>query len=401
MSARPSVSVIIVCTNERHHLETCLPSLMRQTVSDLEVIVVDNGSSDGSAEYVREGFPSVRVVDTGANLGYAGANNAGFAAASGDRLAVLNPDTEVEPGWAEALIVALHDDRVGMATSRVCHYARRDTINTCGNGIHLGGFGYCLGYDEPRTMHASACSVPAVSGCSFMMRRSLLDEIGRLDDEFFLYVEDTDFSIRARLAGYDIVYVPDSVVYHKYALRPTPRKFFLLERNRAQLLLKTFRWRTLAVLSPSIALTSALMWLYAVTHGPEFVRAKLEVYVWLFAHRDSLARRRAEVQRSRHVGDTMLLHWFEHRLPLRQILQRQPPVLLQRAVDAIFTAAATPVRLLPEDPPRSVGRSNSVDGSRVAAPEPLIHGDSESPRSRGALTGAAVPPGGIEPPSTG
>jgi len=216
----PKATVIIVNTNELHHLRRCLPSVLNQRYREYEVLVVDNASTDGSVEYVEREFPQVKVIRNSANLGYVGANNVGFEHATGEYLVVLNPDTEVEVDWLRELVLTLKNNpSAGLATSKILIMDDPQRINTCGNEITFAGITVCRGLGRPADTYDRLEAVSAVSGAAFAIKRSVLEHIGHFDESFFIYYEDTDLSLRAALAGYDCIYVPTSVVYHKYAFR--------------------------------------------------------------------------------------------------------------------------------------------------------------------------------------
>jgi GT2 family glycosyltransferase len=341
------VSVIVVCVNAKDHLPVCLESLHRQTHPKVEVIVVDNGSTDGSREYVESAHPWVRIHSTGANLGYALANNAGFDVAEGDYLVVLNPDTEVDPDFVTGLVEAIEQAHAGLATSRICFFGDRGVINACGNEVHITGIGYCRGLGEPVERFDSSVQVPAISGCAFMIRREVLARIGGFDADYFMYVEDTDLSIRANIAGYQIVLAPRSIVYHKYSINMTPQKFFLLERNRRQTLIKNFRWGTLVALLPAIWMTGALMWLYAIVRGPEYLRAKLRAHLWIYRNWILILAKRRRIQTMRRVGDREVLELLSSTLPSDQVIA---PGLLGRlaglTMNLAYRLLAVPVRIV-------------------------------------------------------
>lgn len=317
--------MIVVATNERHHLVDLLPSLARQNYNPFEVLVVDNGSSDGGPELVEAQFPSFEVVRNGANLGYLKANNRGFKTARGDVLVVLNPDTEVEPDWLAELAAALdrHPD-AGLATSRILMFDDRTLVNTCGNEIHLTGLTFCRGLGRPRSEYEEELPVGAVSGCSFAIRRSVLDQIGGFEEELNPYLEDTDLSWRARLAGNRIVYAPRSIVYHKYALRMRPQKFAYLEENRLVVLVKSVRWRTLVLLAPALLIAELMTWTYAVAKGRAYALAKLRSYGRLVRGWPRLLERRRQVQHLRRVPDRELMGQLTWRLPLDQVIGPGP-----------------------------------------------------------------------------
>jgi GT2 family glycosyltransferase len=210
-------SIIIPHLNGLEHLETCLGSLRRQTVAGFEVLLVDNGSTDGSQAYVREQFPDVRLLELGRNHGFTGACNAGYAAAAGDIIVLLNNDTEVVPDWLESIGAAFAaDPQVGAVASRMMLFDRRDHFHSAGDYVGLDGIPGNRGvwqkdrgqYDRPERVF-SAC------GGAAAYRRTMLEEIGFLDDDFFFSCEDVDLSWRANLAGWRVWYAPRAVVYHK------------------------------------------------------------------------------------------------------------------------------------------------------------------------------------------
>jgi GT2 family glycosyltransferase len=341
------VSVIVVCSNAKQHLPVCLESLHRQTHPSVEVIVVDNGSTDGSREYIESAHPWVHIHSTGANLGYAPANNAGFSVAAGEYLVVLNPDTEVDPDFVTGLVEAIEQESAGLATSRICFFGDRGVINACGNEVHLTGIGYCRGLGEPVERFDSRAQVASISGCAFMIRRDVLVRIGGFDDDYFMYVEDTDLSIRANIAGYRIVYAPRSIVYHKYSLKMTPLKFFLLERNRRQTLIKNLSWGTIVALLPPIWMTGALMWVYAILHGPEYIRAMLRAQVWIYRNWGLILAKRRRMQALRKVGDREVLRLLTSTLPADQVIG---PGLFGRlaglAMNLAYRLLAVPIRIV-------------------------------------------------------
>lgn len=344
--AAPLVSVVVVCWNAKQHLRDCLDSLHRQTYPNLEVIVVDNGSTDGTREYVESTYPWIRVHAIGRNTGYAPANNLGLQLAGGEYLVVLNPDTEVEPDFVSELVQGIDQDGVGLATSRICYFDDRERVNACGNEIHLTGIGYCRGLGLPASGFDTPATVASVSGCAFMIRRDVLDRIGGFDDDYFTYVEDTDLSLRANLAGYRIAYAPKSIVYHKYALRMTPQKLYFIERNRRLTLIKNFRWGTLVALLPLVAMTGLLMWTYAALHGPAYLRAKFQAHAWIYRNWGLVLEKRRRTQALRKVGDREVVRLLSSTLPADQVVG---PGLFGRLagipMNLAFRLLAVPVRL--------------------------------------------------------
>jgi GT2 family glycosyltransferase len=331
----PSASIVIVNTNELHHLRKCLPSLARQQYPNSEILVVDNASTDGSIEYVTSEFPRIRWVQNAANLGYAAANNAGFRHARGDYVVVLNPDTMVEPDWLCELVAEMEvHPEVGLATPKILIMDNPDRINACGNEISFTGLTSCRGLNQPASNFQQAETVSAISGAAFIIKRSVLDQIGGFDEDFFIYYEDTDLSLRAMLAGYTCLFVPTSIVYHKYAFRFSPRKGYYQERNRYYSLLRTLRWRTLLVLLPNLLIAELLAWGYSVLKGPEHFRSKARSDIWVLRNFGRIRASRSAIQSSRKVNDRVLLNRFSHRLSFAQTVH---PVIA-RPLEAVISA---------------------------------------------------------------
>ena len=314
--AAPQATVITVNTNERHRLEVYLPAATTSK-GDFEIVISDNGSTDGSHELLRQ-FPSVRVLENGKNLGFAAANNRAAEVARGEILVFLNPDTRVEPDWLEELLVPFSDPAVGLTTSKLLLMSRPEHINTCGNVVHYAGFGMCRGMGQPRDRLSDEVEVAAVSGAAFAIRRELFEQMKGFDEDFFIYMEETDLSLRCRLAGWKIVYTPRSVVYHDYVMRFGPKKTLYQERNRYWMLLKNLRWPTLAALVPSLALAECVSWGFVATRDRRNWKNKLIAYRSVVDSWGDLMRKRRETQGLRRVSDRELLKHTESSLEYEQ-----------------------------------------------------------------------------------
>lgn len=335
-AASLTYNIIIVSYNNRHDLSACLNSL--QDAGCTGVIVVDNASQDGSADFVRRSYGDVQVIESGENLGFSGGNNLGAAAAAGDVLVFLNPDTQVMPGSIETLVQALDTHpEAGAVTPKIVLTAQPDIINTCGNEVHYTGFGYIRGWQQPATALNEATEVCAISGAAFAIRRSLYEALGGFDAIFSpAYGEDTDLSWRVRLAGYTCWHIPQAVICHDYRVDYTPTKFRWNERNRHQLLLKHLRWRTLLVLLPALLLAETVSWGYAVLSGWPYLRAKFENYGWLIAHWTPLMQSRRQSQHTRRLRDRDLLAWCTHQLAYGQVSGGLTAKVAQRLFDPCF-----------------------------------------------------------------
>jgi GT2 family glycosyltransferase len=242
----PLISVIIVNWNGKQYLPACLDSLLEQSCTDFETIVVDNGSCDGSLELLHSSYPWVRLVPLAVNTGFAGGNNAGFAASRGKYLVTLNNDTKVEPSWLAELIAPVEaDPAVGMVSSRICAFDDPDQIDSLGVAICPDGMSRgsrrLARYSTLMLAKTEAILLP--SACAALYRREMIDETGFFDDDFFAYCEDTDLGLRGRLAGWQAVLARDAVVYHRYSRSGgvfSPFKLYLVERNHFWVALKCF-----------------------------------------------------------------------------------------------------------------------------------------------------------------
>ena len=197
-------------------MQTCLDSLAAQTYDPLEVIIVDNASTDGSQAYIRENYPDVVLVELPENRGFTGACNAGMQAARGQVIALLNNDTEVDPEWASALVDAFarHTD-VGMVASKMLLFDKRDHIHTVGDGFTVDGRPFNRGvWQKDEGQYEQEAYVFSVCGGACAYRREMLDEVGLLDDDFFFLMEDVDLAWRGQLAGWRALYTPKAIVYH-------------------------------------------------------------------------------------------------------------------------------------------------------------------------------------------
>ncbi len=338
-TASPHLSVIVVSYNAAADLDRCLRSLLAEQREDREIVVVDNGSTDGSPALVRERFPAVRLVENSVNRGFGSGANIGARLARGTFLAFLNQDTTVEPGWADRLVDALRaDPTVGLATSKILLRQAPDRINTCGNDVHCSGLTLCRGAGQPRSALAAPATVAAVSGAAFAIRRDLFQALGGFDESFFLYLEDTDLSLRAQLAGYTCAYVPSSVVYHDYTLRFGPEKTFLQERNRYQLLLKTWRVPTLLALLPAIVLAELVTWGFVLLGDRAHLGNKLRAYGWLVRHLGDVLERRRQAQTLRRVPDREIVARCSARLAFEQTGHATVARLAHAAFDPLFFA---------------------------------------------------------------
>lgn len=214
----PLVSVIIVNYNGRIFLRKCISSLLSQSYPAIEIILVDNGSSDDSIGYVKKEFPSVKIISNKENLGFAKGNNIGIRAANGELIATVNNDTEATSKWVEGLVKAINsDENVGMCASKMLFMKNPELINSAGICISRSGACWDRGmFERDKGQYESIEEVFGPCSGAAMYRKSMLEEIGLFDEDFYAYMEDADLAFRGRLAGWKCLYVPNAVIYHAH-----------------------------------------------------------------------------------------------------------------------------------------------------------------------------------------
>jgi GT2 family glycosyltransferase len=231
-------SVIIPNWNGAEHLPECLDSLASQTFRDFEVVVVDNGSDDDSLELLERDYAWVRTVRNGSNLGFPAAVNAGIRATSTEYVVLLNNDTRAASDWLEQLITAMDaQSKASFAACKMLHYDPPHPIDSAGDRFSLlRGGGLNVGFGEPAGSHDEPAWIFGACAGAAIYRRSLFEDIGLFDEDFFLVFEDIDFDLRAQVAGHRCLYVPEAVVYHKRGASTDNRSAVVATRSLRNLI---------------------------------------------------------------------------------------------------------------------------------------------------------------------
>jgi GT2 family glycosyltransferase len=301
------VTVVIPNWNGERFLKLCLNSLRDQSFRDFETLLVDSGSTDGSLGFVAESFPEVKTIALGENRGFSGAVNAGIRASETELVALLNNDTEQNPGWLEALVRAAEDHpEAGLFASKLVDFHDRRLLDGAGDAMRLSGLPYRLGHGErDRGRFDVPGYVFGACAAAALYRRSLFDEIGLFDEDFVSYCEDGDLSFRAQLAGYRCFYVPGSVVYHMGSAstggKRSPTATRLGTRNSFSLLVKNLPLSTVPHILPFFVLGQFARLLTAAATGS--LRAHLEGLAGARRHLPLMLAKRAEIQKRKRISD--------------------------------------------------------------------------------------------------
>ncbi|MXX82633.1 MAG: glycosyltransferase family 2 protein [Chloroflexi bacterium] len=303
----PRLSVVIPNWNGKRFLAPCLDSLRAQTEPNIEIIIVDNGSSDGSQGFVKTAYADVHLIELPDNQGFTGACNRGMRAATGEFIALLNNDTEVARDWAAQVLQALDaKPAAGIIACKMLMHNQRDRFHTAGDYFATDGSAGNRGFGElDQGQYDAGDYVFSACGGAAVYRRSLLDEIGYLDDDFFFLLEDVDIAWRAQLAGYAVWFAPGAVVYHhisatgggKTASYYAGRNgLWLIAKNMPATLLRKY-WRRI------LARQAGLFWEALRAWRGEAARARLRGMVaGLLSLRGCLAKR-GEIQAQRRASD--------------------------------------------------------------------------------------------------
>lgn len=325
--------------NGRPHLAECLASLVTQSRSPKEIILVDNGSTDGSVEFVKTHFPSVRLLAETTNRGFAAGCNLAARQATGDCIAFVNNDVRADVHWLEELIRPLESDPGVIAVqSLVLLYDEPDLINTSATTLNFLGIGWCRDYRRPRAA-AQVGEIPIVSGAAFAMRHQTFLDVGGFDEEYFMYHEDVDLSWRLRLIPGQLVLAPASVVYHKYRFVRNAQKNYFLERNRLITLFKNCHLATLALFLPALLMTEVGICLLAARQG--WLRAKLSGYRDVLRMAPSIVRKRRLAQRLRRLPDRAVKRWWVGSVGFEEV--DSPLIRFGSGVLRLYWAAARPL----------------------------------------------------------
>lgn len=332
----PLVTIAIANWNGLPHLRTCLPAVLGQERTAFEVVVVDNGSQDGSRPWLEEmsaGEPRLRLVLNNRNLGFATATNQAIRTSRARYVATLNNDARPAPGWVAALIGAAEaDPQVGSAASCMVLHARPTMIDAAGISVDRAGIAWNRLMGEPveNAIPQRPVGIGAGSGASAdsqlpapyevfgacagaaLYRRALLDDVGLFDERYFMYLEDVDLAWRARLAGWRCLFVPAAVVCHVHsasAVEGSPLKNFHLGRNKLWTIAKNYPtpwlwWYLPAIVGYDIGSLPYTMW---KTRDLSPLRGRLAALAGL----GPILRDRRAVQSRRRISHHRLMHWME------------------------------------------------------------------------------------------
>jgi len=316
MSKKNKILIVIVSYNGKEYWADLMPTLLEEKYQDVDVdvLVVDNHSSDGSAADLARNYPGVKIIANEKNLGFVGANNLAYKYAQKnnvDYIYLLNQDTVVTNGFLRPLYDFAKENKFGSLQSKLRLWPDKDRINTIGNAIHFLGFGYGRDANKIDNNNQKISKINYASGAGVFLSMKALDDLGYLFDEtMFMYLEDLDLGWSLNMLAYDNYLIPNSVIYHKYEFKRSMRQFSWFERNRLWIMLKNYKIATLILIFPAWFIMELGQIFFAIIN--KRVVDKIKAYSFLFSAKQMhlLAKKRKYIQSKRRRNDKRVIRDF-------------------------------------------------------------------------------------------
>ncbi len=308
---KPLVSIIILNYNAGKLIQDCVKSVLEINYQQLEVIIVDNLSTDNSHKECKEKFPSIKVIENNGNLGYCEGNNVGIRECKGEFVIILNPDTIVESNLIEIMLNTYNKFGEGLYQPKILSISDKKILQSTGNMIHLFGFGFAR--DKGETDHKQYSEVVQVgyaSGTCLFTSKEILIKLKMFDKFLFLYHDDLDLGWRAAQRGIKSYFVPNTAIYHfeSYSLKWSQKKFYWLERNRRYCLKTHYSKSTYKKIHFKLILVEFLVWIFYISKGYFMGKLKAEINLW--KNRDHLKKKFEEIEFEKTVSDEELIKTF-------------------------------------------------------------------------------------------
>lgn len=313
------VTVAIVNFQGMKYLDKCLLSLEEQTHKELEIIIVDNGSTDGSLQFIKENYPKVKLIENRVNLGFSRANNQAFHIAKGQYLMPLNNDAILSPTYIEQLVAVMEmDHQIGIVTGKILFVKKvgdKNVINSTGHIIQKNRVPIDRGRGEiDEGQYNLRESVFGATAVAPLYRREMLDDIQidreYFDESFFSYFEDVDLSWRSRLLGWECVYFPQAVAYHYGGGSGLSRNREMevhLHKNRYLLIIKNSSLKSIITDIAYIMEKEIRNLIRVFLFSPHLIRAYLRIFTLMPA----ILKKRSEIKRRQKVTEQEMRRWFQ------------------------------------------------------------------------------------------
>lgn len=311
----PKISIIILNYNAGDLLLDCVKSVLDTNYDNMEIIVVDNASTDNSHRACKEKYDIINLIENDKNLGYCEGNNVGLLRATGEFVAILNPDTIVDQQWLKELLSSYNKFGEGLYQPKLLSASNHQIFNSTGNMIQLFGFGYSRGKgDIDKGQFDKDEIVTYSSGACLFTSLETIKKIGLFDPFLFAYHDDLDLGWRALLLGIKSFYIPKSIVYHaeSFSFKWSPYKFFLLERNRHYCLWTHYSKTTFYKMLPMLFLVEIGIFFFFLSKG--LIVPKIRAYLDIIKNRKQISKRYTELQNTRKIDDKEIIHYFQNEI---------------------------------------------------------------------------------------
>ena len=315
MSENPLVSVIVLNYNAGELLLNCIESIKKSAYKNLEIIVVDNISTDKSQRICKEKYPDIKLIQNDENFGYCEGNNIGIREAEGDYIMILNPDTIVESNWIEELISAYNKFGEGLYQPKHLSLNEKTVYMSAGNMLNIFGFGYAREKgNKDENQFNKIEEIGYASGTCLFTSSAVLKKVGLFDPFIFLYHDDLDLGWRASQLGIKSYYVPTSLIYHaeSYSLKWNAEKFYWLERNRKYCILTHYSKQTYSKIFPTLLAVDFFVWMFYLTKG--FLGSKIRAELDIIKNRKAIKTKYEELESKKIVSDKELITKFSDSL---------------------------------------------------------------------------------------
>ena len=300
-------SIVVLNYNAGKLLLDCVESILKTTNVEIEIIVVDNISTDDSHKECKEKFPQIHLIENKENLGYCEGNNVGIRNANGEFIVILNPDTKVEPNWLEELFNAYELYGDGLYQPKILAF-ENNLFESGGNMLQIFGFGYSKGRGIPdKGQFNEACEIGYASGACLFTKTKIIKKIGLFDPFIFLYHDDLDLGWRAKQLEIKSFYAPKSKIYHagSYNYKWSAKKFYWLERNRHYCLLTHYSKKTFYKMLPAIILVEIMMIIFYISKG--FTKMKFSAYKDILKNLNHIQKKYHEIESKKRIPDSELI----------------------------------------------------------------------------------------------
>ena len=309
------VTVIIITWNKENLLKNCLSSLEKQTYKNFQTIVVDNGSSDRTIEFIKEFYPKIKIINLEKNLGFSIAANEGIKASESKYVILLNNDTVVDKNFVKNLFESLDNHREYCAcTAKIIDYFNKNILASAGDIMNNVGQSFSRGFGDRIDKFDRPEEVFLITGGASIFRKNVFKKIGFFDEDYFMYGEDSDWCFRAQLFGYKFCYEPKAIVYH-YCKATSKSMIKIIDyfhfRNMTLTILKNFplgiffkRWRFITI--PLVHLNT---FFYMTIRG--HLKEAIKADFWIMKHLHQIVRKRLAIQSKRKVSIDYINNWLK------------------------------------------------------------------------------------------